>query len=97
MYCAHHPGFSRGRRGALLSWKNTATARKEMLPSEKAALGMAIEEFEKPAAQERMLAGKAPSVPGNLGSAHQSLSLGLPATWHLRRTFRGESDEASTG
>lgn len=55
-------------RDALVAERDENTARKEMLPSEKAALGMAIEEMEKPAAQERMLAGKAPCVPGNTGS-----------------------------
>lgn len=47
-------------RDALVAERDENTARKEMLPSEKAALGMAIEEMEKPAAQERMLAGVAP-------------------------------------
>lgn len=40
-------------RDALVAERDENTARKEMLPSEKAALGMAIEEFEKPAAAER--------------------------------------------
>ncbi|OJU43609.1 MAG: hypothetical protein BGN98_10360 [Microbacterium sp. 69-7] len=39
-----------------------------MLPTEAAALGMAIEEMEKPAAMERMLAGKAPCATGGTGS-----------------------------
>ena len=40
-------------RDALVAERDENTARKEMLPSEKAALGMAIEEMEKPAAKER--------------------------------------------
>lgn len=40
-------------RDALVAERDENTARKEMLPSEKAALGMAIEEMEKPAAKAR--------------------------------------------
>ncbi|WP_454168139.1 hypothetical protein [Microbacterium lacticum] len=47
------------------------TARKPMLPTEAAALGMAIEEMEKPAAIERMTSGRnqysEPSAPGSRG------------------------------
>lgn len=53
-------------RDALVAERDENTARKEMLPSEKVALGMAIEEMEKPAAMERMLAGT-PRVPGPEG------------------------------
>lgn len=80
-------------RDALVAERDENTARKEMLPSEKAALGMAIEEFEKPAAQERMLAGKAPSVPGNLGSGHQARDVAAeavdlsPATYTRLKTL----------
>ncbi|WP_244304822.1 ParB/RepB/Spo0J family partition protein [Leucobacter viscericola] len=43
-------------RDALVAERDENTARKEMLPSEKASLGMAIEEMEKPAAKERQAA-----------------------------------------
>lgn len=41
-------------RDALVAERDENTARKPMLPSEAVALGMAIEEMEKPAAMERM-------------------------------------------
>ena len=64
-------------RDALVAERDENTARKEMLPSEKAALGMAIEEMEKPAARERQrVAGRdfgrgIASVPGNGSYAGQ--------------------------
>lgn len=44
-------------RDALVAERDENTARKPMLPSESAALGMAIEEMERPAAVERMAQG----------------------------------------
>ncbi len=62
-------------RDALIAERDENTARKEMLPSEKAALAMALEEMEKPAAKERQVSalnkGDSRSVPGN-GTGHDS-------------------------
>lgn len=54
-----------------------------MLPSEATALGMAIEEMEKPAAMERMREGRnqysEPCVPENTGQAQRSRDIAAEA------------------
>lgn len=90
-------------RDALVAERDENTERKEMLPSEKVALGMAIEEMEKPAATDRMLAGKTPCVPGNTGSdsGHKSRdtaaeAVGLsPSTYTRLKTVVNLSTDAS--
>lgn len=57
-------------RDALVAERDENTARKPMLPSESAALGMAIEEMEKPAAEARMFAGT-PGFPGTQGRTRE--------------------------
>lgn len=74
-------------RDALIAERDENTARKPMLPSEATALGIAIQEMEKPAALERMLAGKAPSVPGNGGYGHESREIAADAVGMSPATF----------
>ena len=88
-------------RDALVAERDENTARKEMLPSEKVALGMAIEEMEKPAAMERMYEGRnqhsEPCVPGNTGhrsrdTAAEAVDLS-PATYTRLKTLVNLSDD----
>jgi hypothetical protein len=65
-------------RDLLVAERDENTQRKEMLPSEKAALGMAIEDLERPAALERR--GHGQTGPGALKTPH------VPATLRPRRS-----------
>lgn len=80
---------------ALVAERDENTARKPMLLSEATALGMAIQEMEKPAALARMHEGRnqysQPSVPGNGGHESREIAasaVGLsPATYTRMKTL----------
>lgn len=76
------------------------TCRLDMKPSEKVALGIALEELERPKAAERERAGRAPSGPGSGGSTgHETretvgAALGMSGTTYDRakRVIRAKED-----
>lgn len=85
-------------RDALVAERDENTQRKETLPSEATALGIAIQEMEAPAAKERQRfhGGTAPgitSVPGNTSDGHRTRDIAAeavgmsPATYTRMKTL----------
>lgn len=79
-------------RDALVAERDENTARKPMLPSEATALGMAIEEMERPAAHARMLEGRnqysEPSGPGTRGHELRPRDIAAEAIGMGEATYR---------
>lgn len=88
-------------RDFLVAERDENTQRKEMLPSEAAALGMAIEQLEKPAALERQQASRFGAGPGTRAEevrprdiAAEAVGLSEPTYRRIKQAIETAEDES---